>query len=275
MRAIFGTNWKMRNVSHAQARSYVQSIITALPELVDVGIFIMPPVTLIRDMANERNGHQILLGAQNFHWDAEGEFTGEVSTQLLKQEGAEILLVGHAERRKVFGESDQIINRKLLRALSDDFRVVLCIGDSEEDMSRRSLTETFSRQVEVALGGVSKQAIHLLLIAYEPIWAIGQGASGAASPDRVAMTVEIIRHIICEVFGADGVQIPILYGGSVGLDNCQALLVKTGLDGLFVGRAASDPKNFVELMRRALEVVDSGRNNIRNSVLRTGGRGPI
>jgi triosephosphate isomerase len=255
MTSIFGTNWKMRNVGRDQAREYVRNIVAALPQIDDARIFILPPVTLIRDMAQECAGAQVLIGAQNFHWAQEGEFTGEISTNLLKQEGARILMVGHAERRLMFGESDQITSRKLKRALADDFEVVLCVGDSQRDMTSEMLQKTLFQQIGTALNGVESTSIPRLIVAYEPIWAIGEAATSAPSPERLASCVDMIRQALQVVFGATGAQVPVLYGGSVSLGNCRQFVANTGVNGLFVGRSARDSGNFLRLIREALKAM--------------------
>jgi triosephosphate isomerase len=255
MTSIFGTNWKMRNVGRDEAREYVRNVVAALPQIEDARVFILPPVTLIRDMALECAGAQVLIGAQNFHWAQEGEFTGEISTNLLKQEGAKILMVGHAERRLLFGESDQIISRKLKRALEDDFEVVLCVGDSQRDMTPEMLQETLFQQIGTALNGVASTSIPRLIVAYEPIWAIGEAATSAPSPERLASCVDMIRQALQVVFGAAGAQVPVLYGGSVSLGNCRQFVANTGVNGLFVGRSARDSGNFIRLIREALKAM--------------------
>lgn len=256
MKLTFGTNWKMRNLDREQAREYVRVVAASLPQLADTRIFILPPVTLIRDMASEAAGSPLLIGAQNVHWALEGEFTGEISTALLRQEGAAIVMVGHAERRSLFGESDEVINRKLKRAFEDGFYAVLCVGDSQPGMSAGMLQETFSRQIGIALDGIAPEASGRLIVAYEPVWAIGEAAKGAPSGGQVASCVDWIRRALERSFGGAGREIPVLYGGSVGPGNCRQLVADTGVNGLFVGRSARDPHCFVLLIREALSILE-------------------
>jgi triosephosphate isomerase len=169
MTPIFGTNWKMRNVLRDEARAYVRNIATALSQMGDTRIFILPPVTLIRDMVQECPSNQIVIGAQNFHWAHEGEFTGEISTNLLKQEGAQILLGRACRTTHSLRRIGRIISRKLKRALGDDFQVVLCVGDAQKDIPAETLQKTFLRQIGTALDGIAKTAIPCLIVAYEPI----------------------------------------------------------------------------------------------------------
>lgn len=269
LNSVFGTNWKMRNLGREQAREYVRVVAAALPHLGDTRIFILPPVTLIRDMASEAAGTGILIGAQNFHWAPEGEFTGEISTALLKEEGATILMVGHAERRSLFAESDEVINRKLKTALEDGFYAVLCVGDSQPDLSAGMLQETFSKQIGIALDGVAPAASGKLIVAYEPVWAIGEAAKGAPSGDQVASCVDLVRRALERSFGGAGEEIPVLYGGSVGPGNFRQFVGHTGVNGLFVGRSARDPHRFVLLIQEALSVLNL---NVRGSGF--GVRGP-
>ncbi len=255
MTPIFGTNWKMRNVRRDEARAYVRNFAAALSQMGDTRVFILPPVTLIRDMVQECPSSQIVIGAQNFHWAHEGEFTGEMSTNLLKTGGCTNLMVGHAERRILFGESDDIISRKLKRALEDDFQVVLCVGDAQKDIPAETLQKTFLRQIGTALDGIASTAIPRLIVAYEPIWAIGAASTSVPSPERLASCVDMIRQALGAVFGELGLQIPVLYGGSVALLNCRQLVTSTGVNGVFVGRSARDPTNFVTLIREALKAM--------------------
>ncbi|MBV8900264.1 MAG: triosephosphate isomerase [Verrucomicrobia bacterium] len=261
MKFTFGTNWKMRNLGRDEAREYVRVVAASLPRLANTRIFILPPVTLIRDMALEAAENRILIGAQNFHWAPEGEFTGEISTALLKQEGAAIVMVGHAERRSLFGESDQVINRKLKRALADGLQVVLCVGDSEPDLAAAKLQETFFRQIGIALDGVAPDASGKLIVAYEPVWAIGEAAKGAPSGEQVTSCVDLIRRALQRAFGGAADEIPVLYGGSVGPGNCRQFVAGTGVNGLFVGRSARDPHRFVLLIQEALSVMEKKTPN--------------
>jgi triosephosphate isomerase len=253
---IFGTNWKMRNVDRAAARAYARVLLKALPQMKGARLFVLPPVTLIRDMAEEcGTGDQLIIGAQNVHWAKDGEFTGEISSRLLRQEGARIVMVGHAERRLQAGESDQLINRKVRRALEDGFEVVLCVGDAHADLTDQALEQTFEQQIGTALGGVGQLAHHRLIVAYEPIWAIGEAAQQTPTAHRVASTVQVIRRALKLALGGNGRQVPVLYGGSVSRQNSRELAAHARVDGLFVGRAAREPEQFVALILDAMEVL--------------------
>ena len=145
MQFVFGTNWKMRSVDQREGRQYLITLASGLGGFLVNGlrVFVLPPATLLPGMAEAAKGTEIWLGAQNFHWEEEGEFTGELSTALLKDAGATVLMVGHAERRALFNESDEVINRKLLRALQEGFHAVLCIGEADQECPTGILRKSY------------------------------------------------------------------------------------------------------------------------------------
>jgi triosephosphate isomerase len=170
----------------------------------------------------------------------------------LKQEGARIVLIGHAERRLLFGETDEIVYKKTRRALADDLMVVLCLGDVEQVEDHSATKEVLQRQLFAALAGLDRELFNRLIIAYEPIWAIGAQSESAASPDRVARSVEAIRDGLGLFPSAP--HVPILYGGSVNLENCFDLMKYAGIEGLFVGRSAALAHDFLTIIRTSLGV---------------------
>ncbi len=240
----------MRNVTRAFARDYVERLNRA-PEVDSVEMFfVMPPATLIRDMAELSSHPKLLIGAQNFCSASEGEFTGELSIAHLKEAGARILLTGHAERRLLFHETDEMVGTKLKRALAEKFYAVFCVGDLHRDQSDETLKAFLFEQLSAALNSVDQSDVQRLIIAYEPVWAIGSNAQGAASPERVGRSVGAIRSCVHTLFPS--VSVPILYGGSVNDENCGDLMGYAGIDGLFIGRSAADPQNFLAIVRKAL-----------------------
>jgi triosephosphate isomerase len=247
----------MRNVQRWQALEYVRILSDGIDQLQSketAEVFVLPPVTLLRDMATAGAEGPLLFGAQNFHWEEEGEFTGELSIDLLLEAGASVFMVGHAERRILFGEGNEIVNRKVRRTLKEGLRTVLCIGESSCELARDQLQAELENQLRAALSGVEIMDTTQLVIAYEPYWAIGRAAQSAASGRRLSTAVNLIRQLLNAIFG-DRNAVPLIYGGNVNLDNCAALMVEGGVDGLFIGQAATNPMNFVSVINRALSVL--------------------
>jgi triosephosphate isomerase len=251
MKPIFGTNWKMRCAQPQFARSYA-STLGAAPELQHLEmLFVMPPATLIRDMVESAVDPKLLIGAQDFHWAKEGEFTGELSTALLSQEGARIVLAGHAERRLLFAETNEIVGKKLKRALDDGLTAVLCVGESEQQADLSAVKNSLHQQLLASLSGINADSFSRMIVAYEPVWAIGNKSGAAASPDRVAFSVAALRDGLQSLPSAS--EVPILYGGSVNLANCFELMKSSGVDGLFVGRSAAAAEDFLAIIRKSIQ----------------------
>jgi triosephosphate isomerase len=253
MQAVFGTNWKMRNVDQREAQQYLMTLANGLEGLLEGGVqvFVLPPATLLPAMSEIARMTSIRLGAQNFHWEEEGEFTGELSTELLKDAGATVLMVGHAERRVLFNENDEVINRKLLRALEEGFQAVLCIGEADRSTSEVRLKEELSAQLAGALRHVDKGDLERLIVAYEPHWAIGRRVDAAAPVGRVEQSADAIRGALKTIVGTEN-QVRLIYGGNVNLSNCWEIASIKGIDGLFVGGAAADPEGFISVIGRAV-----------------------
>ena len=180
------------------------------------------------------------------HDAREGAFTGEIASLMLKEAGASFVILGHSERRSLFGETDEMIHKKLVRALQDDLLAVLCIGESLEERESGKTEEILKRQLLAALEGVPKEDLGKILIAYEPVWAIGTGKSATALLAQEAHA--FIRSVLCELFGKRiGNKLPILYGGSVKPENAGQLIEQADIDGLLVGGASLDPKTFAAI----------------------------
>ncbi len=253
---IFGTNWKMNGRPRVEACHYA----AGLREIAggggaDVSLFVIPPFTLIRDMAEVLRGSGVPVGAQNFHPGPGREFTGEMSLEMAREAGAEMVLIGHAERRRYFQESDELLAEKLALALAAGFQVVFCVGESREERARGATEAALRQQLETALNRLdaASHGRHGLLVAYEPQWAIGKGQA-AASGQEVEQNVALIRHLLAADTDADAnvtPPVPVLYGGSVGRANCESLARETTVDGLFVGREALDIAGFTEIIHAA------------------------
>ncbi len=218
-------------------------------KLTNVQTVICPPLVYVSELKKLVSGHRVVVGAQNAWFETEGAFTGEVSITMLASVGAEYVIVGHSERRAM-GESDELINKKVLAGVKEGLTIVLCVGERERDadgLYLRFITE----QIKEALHGVQKKELKKIVIAYEPIWAIGKNAIHPASPDDALEVSILIKRTLADLYGKDASGIPILYGGSVDSKNAWEFLLKSQVNGLLVGRASLDPKIFGEILKSA------------------------
>jgi len=252
-RLYIGTNTKMF-MTAAEAGRYLKELgsLTA-----DIGrerltLFVIPSFTSLHAAGAPAEAGQILLGAQNMCWEERGAYTGEISPLMLKEAGVRIAEIGHSERRHVFGETDQEENRKVLAALEHGFTPLLCVGETAAQKEYGIADEVLRMQLKIALHGVPAGDAQKLWIAYEPVWAIGEG--GVPAPEAyVQRRHAAIRQALSELYGdAAASAIPVLYGGSVNNDNAVGYIACEDVDGLFVGRSAWDAKNFDRLIRRTL-----------------------
>lgn len=184
-------------------------------------------------------------------WADYGQYTGEISPGMLKELGIHFVMAGHSERRHIFHESDLDENRKVKAALSHGFTALLCIGETGEEKEYGISAEVLRAQIKVGLHGITKEEISRIWIAYEPVWSIGVDGTPATSAYAEEMH-GIIKDSLFDLFGADALQIPVLYGGSVNAQNANELIVQPSIDGLYIGRAAWDPQEFNTLIRKAM-----------------------
>lgn len=218
----------------------------------DIELFVIPSYTSIGPAREAVSKEAITIGAQNMHWADSGQFTGEISPLMLKEVGAEIIELGHSERRHVMGEKDIEINKKLLAALDHGFRPLLCIGETKEQKDQGDAVKTLRIQLKVGLDGVKEKDIDKIMVAYEPVWAIGVNGV-PASPEYAEEIHKEIRRLLVEILGAKAKDIPILYGGSVNNSNFSQLIDKEEVNGLFIGRSAWDADNFVKIIKKVHE----------------------
>lgn len=217
-----------------------------------IEIFVIPSYTAIGPAREAVSKDLITIGAQNMHWAQEGQFTGEISPLMLKEVGAQIIELGHSERRHKMGELDLDINKKLLSSLRNDFRPLLCIGETKEQKDAGDAVKTLRIQLKVGLDGVRQEDIHKIIVAYEPVWAIGvEGIP--ASPEYAEEIHQEIRALLIDLLGENAKDIPILYGGSVNNDNFSELIKKDEVNGLFIGRSAWNAENFIKIITSVYE----------------------
>lgn len=265
-RLLLGTNWKM-NKTVREATEYACELLQYLSTIKgveSVQLFAIPPFTAIAAVKQVSAG-KFWVGAQNMHWEPWGPYTGEISAPMLQELGVDLVELGHAERRQYFNESDKAINRKVQTALQYGFRPLICLGEGWEEKEYGVEREAVGRQLRIALKGILGQQAPNLIIAYEPAWSIGE-AGAAASPEHVRYMVNHIRGLLREIFGSErATAIPIVYGGDVHTGNAVDLLEESEIDGLFVGRAAWQVKDFADLIRVCIEASARRKSLIRGN----------
>lgn len=245
-----GTGWKM-NHRLAEAQDYARQLRSfVLLEKPFASVFICPPFTALPSVTEILKNTPVHVAAQNMHWLGKGAQTGEISPEMVKDSGADMVELGHSERRAAFGESDHTVNLKVLSALEHDLMPLVCIGDSAFEKENGTSVETLVKQVKIALHKVPPDKVRQLVIAYEPVWAIGE--SGVpASPEFADSMQQHVKQTLYELFGKEfGGQIPVLYGGSVNADNALDLIAQPSIDGLFIGRAAWQVESFISIIRK-------------------------
>lgn len=252
MKKIYiGTSWKM-NKTLAEALLFCEQFNTFYPKNLKSHIqpFVIPPFTCVREVTDYINNHKIncLTGVQNMHYSQSGPFTGEISPNMVADTGATIVEIGHSERREYFAETDSSVNKKVHAALNYNLTPLICIGDSAQEKSWGVSVETVVKQMKIALSGIDKNQVIKTIIAYEPIWAIGeQGVP--ATPDEAEYIHAKLRSALIEIYDIDTAnQVILLYGGSVNLENSTLLINKPNIDGLFIGRSAWQAKGFCNIL---------------------------
>lgn len=249
----FGSNLKMyKNICDTASYLEQLQILTMDLSRDKYTLFIIPSYTSLQQASRETDQSLIWLGAQNMCWEDEGPFTGEISPLMLQELGLKIVELGHSERRHVFKEHDDMIRKKVNAALSHGFTTLLCIGESSKDKDLGISNEILRIQLKTGLLDVKTQDLSNLWIAYEPVWAIGENGRPATA-EYAQEKHSLIRSTLIELFGQCGVEIPILYGGSVNSENAPSLITQPDIDGLFVGRSAWKADAFNSLIRNAIK----------------------
>lgn len=213
-----------------------------------VSIVICPPFVYLNDLKKRTGTANIFLGAQDVFWEKEGAFTGEVSLSMIKNIGASYVILGHSERRAM-GESNETVNKKTIAALKIGLKVILCVGEKIRD-GQGEFLEFLKNEIRDSLNKVQKKFLKNLIIAYEPIWAIGKKESEAMSARDMQETAIYIKKILSEIYGREeAVKVPILYGGSVGGENAEEIIKEGKIDGLLVGHQSLNPWSFIEILK--------------------------
>ena len=241
-------NWKMQKTIE-ETEDFLDRFVGDIGELSGKDIVVCPPFTSLATAVDRCRRSPVRIAAQNMHHAESGAYTGEISASMLTSIGVEAVILGHSERRALFGETDSELALKLVAALSAGLEPILCIGESEEEREGGQMEEVLRRQLEADLEQVGEQQLARIVIAYEPIWAIGTGKT--ASPEQAEEAVGFARSVVAERNPGAAAQMRILYGGSVKPGNAEELLGREEIDGALVGGASLDPADFLAICEAA------------------------
>ena len=245
---IIAANFKMHQTA-AETAAYASALLDELGELEGIEILVAPPFTALDRGSQAFSGTSVQLCAQDVHAEAEGAFTGEVSVSMLAELGCAYAIVGHSERRTLFGETDAAVSTKVHSLLAGGLRPIVCVGESLEERESDRTLEVVEAQLAGSLAGVEATRVHQIVLAYEPLWAIGTGHT--ATPESAQKVHQAIRDHLRKRFGAHSDDVRIQYGGSVRPENASDLMAQPDIDGALVGGASLDPASFASIVRAA------------------------
>lgn len=245
---VMAGNWKM-NKTRDEALEFIYSVSDKLPSAGKVDSIICAPAIILRDLV-KRRGDSLKIGAQNVHYAESGAYTGEVSPVMLTSTGVEYVIIGHSERRAYFNETDETVNLKIKASLANGLKPIVCCGESLEERESNKTHEVLDRQITKAFEGIDSSELSNIIIAYEPIWAIGTGkvASAEMADEACGYIRSLIKKLYC---AACAEEIRILYGGSVSTKSVDELMAQPNIDGGLVGGASLKPDSFIELCKAA------------------------
>jgi triosephosphate isomerase (TIM) len=248
---VIAANWKM-NKTHLEGMHYIEDLRNRLDDrdYRNVDVVVCPPFTALRTVQTTIDGADIpvALGAQNVYWLDSGAYTGEVSPPMLVKLTVSYVIIGHSERREYFRETDEVVNKKVKAVLAQGMTPIMCVGETLDEREAGSTETKVEGQVRAGLAGIDKAAVAKMVIAYEPIWAIGTGRN--ATPEDAEAVCSLIRSTVADVAGAEaGESIRIQYGGSVKAGNARSIMAQPNVDGALVGGASLDPEEFALIVR--------------------------
>ena len=244
---VIAGNWKMYK-TQAEVIGTIEDLRALVEGYAEVEVVVCPTFTSLPAAANALRGSSIGLGAQNVHWEEEGAFTGEISTEMLLDVGCQYAIIGHSERRQHFSESDEMISRKLQKLIQTPLTPILCVGETLEEREAERVEEVVLGQLERSLAGLTVESVFRIIIAYEPVWAIGTGRT--ATPEVAEEVHAMIRDWLSKTYSEDlAGGIRILYGGSVKPGNVAELMAQPDIDGALVGGASLDSQSFSQLVK--------------------------
>ncbi|MDM5315227.1 triose-phosphate isomerase [Fictibacillus sp. b24] len=243
---IIAGNWKM-NKTLSEARSFVEEVKGLVPSAEAVDSVICAPALFLDCLADEAEGTPLAIGAQNMHFEESGAFTGEISPVMLKDLNVQYVILGHSERRELFGETDELVNQKTHAAFKHGLTPIVCVGETLEQREADKTKNVVKEQTEKSLSGLTDEQMKQTVIAYEPVWAIGTGKT--ASSEDANEVCAYIRSVVADQFSQDVADaVRIQYGGSVKPDNIKELMGMSDIDGALVGGASLEPKSYLQLL---------------------------
>ena len=249
-------NWKMQGTL-GEARPLATGVRDGLRRSRGVEVVLCPPFTALAAVGEILKDSPLRLGAQNCHHEAAGAHTGEISLPMLVEIGCRYVLVGHSERRKELGETDEVINRKMRAALTHGLKPVLCVGETGQERRQGLTFTTVEGQLRAGLAGIPAESIVTSVLAYEPVWAIGTGVN--ATPTQAEEVHGYLRGLLSELTSKEtSLQIPIVYGGSVKPENAEALMAEPEIDGALVGGASLNAQHFIAIVKKAARAGSRG-----------------
>jgi triosephosphate isomerase len=246
-RPIIAGNWKMFK-TRAQTSAFFDGLIPAIQDVEHCDIVVAPPFTALSTAVEEADGTRVAVSAQDVFWEKEGAFTGEISVAMLVEVGCTYTIIGHSERRQYFGETDETVEKKARAAIAGGLNAIVCVGEKLPERDAGQAIDIVRRQIHGGLGRLTRTDLSHIIVAYEPVWAIGTGRT--ATPDIAAEMHAEIRKTFAEIYNAAAAdELRILYGGSVKPDNISALMKKEDIDGALVGGASLDPVSFAAIIK--------------------------
>jgi triosephosphate isomerase (TIM) len=244
---LIAGNWKMFKTGIEAVETAAQ-LVNLVAGTTDIDVMIAPPFTALAPVSDIVRGSCVSLGAQNLFWEAQGAFTGEISPVMLVSAGCKYVIIGHSERRQYFNETDETVNKRMQAAVNNDLIPVLCVGESEKERESKDTFSVLDKQVKKGLEGFSSDDLKRLVIAYEPVWAIGTGKT--ATSHQAQEVHQFLRSVLEKNFGNMlAKSIRILYGGSVKPNNIEELMAMPDVDGALVGGASLDPETFSKIVQ--------------------------
>ena len=244
---IIAGNWKM-NKTPSEARELVSALVPLVQDA-KCDVVVCTPAVDFAAVSEVIKGTNIKLGAENMHWKESGAYTGELSAAMLKESGVEYVILGHSERRQYFGETDATVNQRVLAAVKAGLTPIICVGEKKEEREAGYTNALVTYQTQIALSGLTADEVKNVVIAYEPVWAIGTGLT--ATDEQANETIGVIREAVRAAYGDAADDVRIQYGGSMNPKNCKGLMAQPEIDGGLIGGAALKPDQFVDIINAA------------------------